>query len=148
MILLYYYHARVHTCQLVTVQEHIHCKTVLGKIRDRYEAYCAIYKKHSMATHHRDAGHPLDRGMGILTDDPEHADIDNESTHSPDATVAVGGPEADGHPEEPVYSNQDKLTVLMREINNLHQQVEAGEGQPAETLDHIEHELQNLKIAL
>ena len=53
-----------------------------------------------------------------------------------------------GHLEDPVYSNQNKLTALMREINDLHQQVVAGEGQPAETLDHIEHELQNLVIAL
>ena len=30
----------------------------------------------------------------------------------------------------------------------MHQQVEAGEGQPAETLDHIEYELQNLLVAL
>ena len=36
----------------------------------------------------------------------------------------------------------------MREITNLHEQVEAGEGQPAEILDHIECELQNLSIAL
>ena len=36
----------------------------------------------------------------------------------------------------------------MREINDLHQSVEAGEGQPAKTLDCIEHKLQNLSIAL
>ena len=38
--------------------------------------------------------------------------------------------------------------ALMREINDLHQWVGAGEGQPAESLDHIEHELQNPLIAL
>ena len=59
--------------------------------------------------------------MDILTEDPEHADIDNESTHSSDATVALGGPEAVGHPKDPVYGNQDKLTALTRQINNLHQ---------------------------
>ena len=36
----------------------------------------------------------------------------------------------------------------MREINNLHQRVEAGEGQPAETLHHIHHEIQNLLITI
>ena len=36
----------------------------------------------------------------------------------------------------------------MMEINDLHQQVEAGEGQPAEGLDHIECKLQNLSIVL
>ena len=34
----------------------------------------------------------------------------------------------------------------MREINDLHQRVAAGEGQSAETLDCIQHELQNLSI--
>ena len=65
-----------------------------------------------------------------------------------DATVALGGPEAEGHPKDPVYNNQDKLTSLTGEINDLHQQVDAGEGQPVETLDCIEHGLQNLLIAL
>ena len=36
----------------------------------------------------------------------------------------------------------------MREINDLHQWVEAGEGQPAESLDCIERELQNLSLTL
>ena len=36
----------------------------------------------------------------------------------------------------------------MREINDLHQQVAAEQGQPVETLDCIECELQNLLIAL
>ena len=69
-----------------------------------------------MATHHRCAGCLLDRGMDILTEDPEHADIDNESPHSLDATVVLGRPEAVGHPEDPVYGNQDRLTTLMRKI--------------------------------
>ena len=103
---------------------------------------------HAMATHHGGAGCPLDRGIDIHAEDPEHADIDNENTHSSDATVALGGPEAEVHPEDPVYNHHDKLTALTREINNLHQWVEAGEGQPAETLDGIECELQNLSIAL
>ena len=35
-------------------------KTVLGKIEDRYQAYCTTYKTCTMATHHRGAGCPLD----------------------------------------------------------------------------------------
>ena len=101
---------------------------------------------YTMGIHHGGTGHPLDRGMDIHAVDPEHTDIDNESTHSSDATVALGRPEAEGHPEDPVYNNHNKLTALMREINNLQQWVEAGEGQPAETLDHIECELQNLLV--
>ena len=76
---------------------------------------------HAMATHHGGVGHPLDRGLDILAEDLEHTDINNESTHSSDATVGLGGPEAKGHPKDLVYSNQDRLTALMREINDLHQ---------------------------
>ena len=71
-------------------------------------------------------------------------DNDNESTSGSDTIIAFGGPEADGHPNEPIPSNQARLTALMREIKDLHQWVEAGGGQPAESLDHIEWELQNL----
>ena len=82
--------------------------------------------------------HPLDRGFDILKEVPEHTDINNESTKSLDATVALGGQEAVGHPEDPVYNNEDRLTALSREINDLHQRVAAGEGQPAGTLDCIQ----------
>ena len=64
-----------------------------------------------------------------------------------DHTVALGRPEAVGHPEDPVYSNQDNLTALMTDINDLYQQVVAGVGEPAETLDCIGNELQYLSIA-
>ena len=36
-------------------------KTMLGKIGDRCQAYCATYKTHAMATCHEGAGHPVDR---------------------------------------------------------------------------------------
>ena len=101
-----------------------------------------------MATNYRGTGWHLDRGLDILTEDPEYNDSDNDSTHSSDGTVALAGPEAVGHPEDTVYYNQDRLTDLMREINDLHERVAAGEGQPAETLDCIQHELQNLSIAI
>ena len=74
-------------------------KTVLWKISDRYQAYFTTYKMHAMATHHGGTGCPLDRGIYLHTEDHEHRDIDNESTHSSDTTVALGGPEAEGHPK-------------------------------------------------
>ena len=123
-------------------------KTAQGKIGYQYQAYCTEYKMHAMATCNRGAGHPLARGLDILAEDPEHADIDNESTHSSDATVALRGPEAVGHPEDPVCDNQDRLIALTSEIKDLHQRVAAGEGQPVEILDCIQHELQNLSIAI
>ena len=122
-------------------RSHLPLKTVLGKIGDWYQAYCTTYKTHAMATCHKGAGCTLDRGLDILSEGSEHADINNDSTHSLDATVASGHPEAVGHPEDPVYNDQDRLTALIRGINDLHQRVTAGEGQPAETLGHIQHEL-------
>ena len=122
--------------------------TMLGKIRDKYQAYCTTYKTHAMATHHGGIGCPLDRGINLNTEDPEPADIDNESTHCMDATVALGGPEVEGHTKDPVYNNHNRLMALMREINNLHQWVEAGEGQSAKNLDCIGCKLQHLSIAL
>ena len=53
-----------------------------------------------MATHHGVARCPLDRGLDILTEHPEHAHLNNDSTHSSDTTVALGGPEAVGHPKD------------------------------------------------
>ena len=82
---------------------------------------CTTYKTHTMATCMEAQAAPWNRVLDILTEDPEHTDINNNSTHSSDATVALGGPEAIGHPEDPVYNNQDRLTALMREINDLHQ---------------------------
>ena len=120
-------------------------KTALEKIGDQYQAYCTTYKTHTMVTYHGGTGCPLDRGLDIFAEDPEHTNIDNESTHSSDA---IGSLEAVGHPKDTVYDNQDRLTALTREINDLCQRVAAGGGQPAETLDHIQCELQNLSIAI
>ena len=135
----YYYHNS--TLQMSahhSTRLHSPLKKVLGKIRDRYQAYCTTYKMHTMATHHGGKGHPLNRGLDTLIEDLECADYNNESTHSSDATIVLGAPEAVGHPKDPVYSNQDKLTELTREINDLHQWVVAGEGQLARDLgSHI-----------
>ena len=76
-----------------------------------------------MDTCHGGAGCPLDRDIDLNIEDSETTGIDNdnESTHGSDATVDLGGPEAEGHPNDPIYSNQAKLMALMREINDLHQ---------------------------
>ena len=131
-----------------TTRMHSPFKTVLGKTGDKYQAYYTKYNTHHMATCHRGEGCPLDRGIDLSAEDPEPADIDNESTHSSDAIVALWVSETEGYLEDPVNSNQDKLMALIREINDLCQQVEAGERQPAESLDCIEHEWKNLSIAL
>ena len=94
-------------------------KNMLQKIGDKYQAYCTTYKMHTMATCHGGAGCLLVRGIDLNTEDPEPTDIDNESTHSSDAIVALGGLEAEGQPKEPVYSNHNKLATLTREIKQL-----------------------------
>ena len=129
-------------------RSHSLVKRVLVKIGDQYQAYYTTYKMHAMVNCHRGASSSLDRGLDILTEDPEHTDIDNDSTHSSDATVDLGGPEAVRHPEDPVYDNHDRLKSLTREINDLCQRKAAREGQLAETLNHMQHELQNLSIAI
>ena len=91
---------------------HSPLKTVLGKIRDWFQAYCTTYKTHAMATYHRGIGCPLNRSLDILTEDTEHADIDNDSIHSSDTTVTLEGPEAVGHPEDPAYESLDRLSAL------------------------------------
>ena len=122
VILPYYYHCIApHMSACHSTRMYSPLKTMLGKIKDRYQAYCTTYKMHTMATCHGGAGQPLDRGINFPTEDPEPTDIDNESTPSSDATIALGGPEAEGHPKYPVYNNHNKLTALMRELNNLHQ---------------------------
>ena len=122
---------------------------MLRKIRDKYQGYCTLYKMHTMDTHHRSTGHPLDRDNDLHIEDAETAGLENEneSTSGLDATIALGKPEAESHPSDLIHSNQAKLTTLMREINDLHQ-VEAGEGQQAESLDCIEWQLRNLSLAL
>ena len=111
----------------------------------RLTAQCA---RHMLWLPTTEAQTPPVKGLDILAEDTVYADIDNDSTHNSDATVALGGPEIVEYPEDPAYDNQDKLTTIKREINDLHQRVAVGEGQPAETLDCIQHELQNLLIAI
>ena len=108
--------------------------------------------KHTLWLPKRDAGCPIDSDINLHIEDMEGINTGlinhDESTSSPDTTVALGGSEAEGYPNELIPSNQATLTALAREINDLHQLVEAREGQPAESLDHIEQELQNLSLML
>ena len=65
----------------------------------------------------------MDRNIDLHIEDVETTGLenDNESTSSSDATITLGGPEAEGHPDDLIHSNQAKLTVLMMEINDLYQ---------------------------
>ena len=94
---------------------------MLGKIGNRYQIYCTVYKMHGMATHHRGTGCPIDRNINLHIEDVEATGIDNDSKSisGSDTTVALGGLETEGNPSEHLPSNQAKLTALTREINEL-----------------------------
>ena len=64
-------------------------KTVPGKIRDRYQTYCTVYKMHIMATHHGVAGHLIERDINFHIEDTgaTNLDHDNESTSGSDTNV-------------------------------------------------------------
>ena len=89
---------------------------------------------HAMVTCHGGTGHPIDRDIDLHIEDTETTGLenDNESISGLDTTIALEGLEAEGDPNDLIQSNQTKLTALTREINDLCQWVEAGEGQPAE----------------
>ena len=63
-----------------------------------------------MATHLGGAGHPVDSDINLHIDNTEGINTDlangNESTSGSDTTVALGGPEVEGHPNELTPSNQ------------------------------------------
>ena len=44
---------------------------MLGKIRDKYQVYCTMYKTHVMATHHRGKGYLLDRDINLHIENSE-----------------------------------------------------------------------------
>ena len=79
---------------------------------DKYQAYCTMYKNtcYGYLSPWRCRTCPLERGIDLNAEDPEPTDIDNERTHSLDTSVALGGPEVEDFPEDPIYSNHDKLT--------------------------------------
>ena len=61
-----------------------------------------------LATHHGSAGYPVDRDINFYIEDTEATNLDhnNESTSGSTTTIALGGPEAEGHPDGPIHSNQ------------------------------------------
>ena len=95
---------------------------MLGKIGNKYQTYCTVYKTHTKATHNIGGGHPITRD-DLHIENPEATGMDNnnDSISSSDATVGLGGLEAEGNPNELLPSNQARLTALTWEINELHQ---------------------------
>ena len=84
-----------------------------------------------MATHHGGSGNPLDRDIDMARDNQTAIDTDIEVTQNL-------------HPVETDYfedldhNNPAKLTAITRELDDLHQHIQAEEGKPSEALNCIE----------
>ena len=89
-----------------------------------------------MATHHGGSGQPTDRN------NPAHKTTDAEIEHTQEFHHVNT---KDFKESEPNYPT--RLTFITRELDDLCQQVQAGEGQPLEALNCIEHKLQRLSIS-
>ena len=134
--------------------EHIHHSRPCSENLETNINHTALHiKPHALTTHHAGTGHTSkDRDLDSHVEETREIEIgpynDNESTNSLDNMLAFRGLEVDGHLGNLLPNSQENLTIFTWEINSLCQWVEAGEGQPAEALDHIEWELQNLSLML
>ena len=115
-------------------------KTIFGKIGDTYLAYCHTYKTHAMGNHHGGSGSTLDRDIDMTRKTQTTIETDVEDTQD-------FHPIETDHFEDLEHNSPTKLTALTRELDDLCQWVQPGEGQPMETLNHIEHKLQRLYIS-
>ena len=88
-----------------------------------------------MATHHGGSGNPLDRDIDMTRDNQTAIDTNVE-------VMQNFHPIETDHFEDLEHNNPTKLTAITRELDDLHQCIQAEEGQPTETLNCIEQELQ------
>ena len=110
-------------------------KTVHNRLGDTYQAYCNTYKTHTIATHHEGSGQSLDRDA---TPNGKDTDVNIPHDYHHEDTDDL---------ENIQQENHTNLGALTMEYDDLCHRVQAGEGQPAEALQHIECQLQRLSIA-
>ena len=129
---------------------HSPTKTMLGKIRDRYQNLLHHIKDAHYGYLPQRCRMPHRQRHWSPVEDAETTSIDNdnESISGLGHYHCLGSTRDIRSPWWAYTSNQAKLTALTREINDLHQWVEARERQSAESLDCIEWELQNLSLVL
>ena len=94
-----------------------------------------------MATHHGGSRQPLDRDINVTREAHDATDADTEDTQDFHHVNT-------NHFEDLEHNNPARLTGTMRELDDLHQQVQAEEVQTSEALNCIERELQTLSISL
>ena len=101
-------------------QMHSLFKTILRKSETSIKLIALCIRHTLWLPHHGGAGCPRNRDIDLQKEDAESTgqENDNESTSGLDATIFLGGPEAEGQHDH-IHSNQAKLTALMREINDL-----------------------------
>ena len=113
---------------------HFPLKTALGRIGDTYQAYYNTYKTH-YGYHNGGSGQPLDRDTNMTREQQPVMDTDVEV-------------QQDFHPVDTAqfevleHNNLTRLTAITRALDDLHQRIQAEEGQPKESLHCIEQELQ------
>ena len=96
-------------------------KTVLGRIGDTYQTYCNTYKTLTMVTQHGGSGQPLDRDTDITREEQPIVDtnIEVQQDFHPENTAPF---------EDVEHTNPTRLTFITRELDNLHQRIQAEEG--------------------
>ena len=97
-----------------SLRSHLPLKTVFGKIRDTYQAYCNTYKTHAMVTHHGGSGNPSDRYIDMTRDNQTVVDTDVE-------VMQDFHPIDTDHFEDLEHNNPTRLTAITRELDDLHQ---------------------------
>ena len=97
-----------------SLRSHSPIKTVFGKIGDTYQAYCNTYKTHTVATHHRGSGNPLDRDIVMNREYQTaiHSDVEVTQDFHPIET---------DHFADLEHNNPARLTAITRELDDLHQ---------------------------
>ena len=88
-----------------------------------------------MATYHGGSGQPCDRVTNMTREEQPVVDTNIE-------VLQDFNPEDTDHFEDIEHNTPARLTVITRELDDLHQRIQAEEGQPTESLHCIEQELQ------
>ena len=90
-----------------------------------------------MATHHGGSGQPMDRDITA------HKTTDTEIEHTQEFFHVNINNFKESEPNNPT-----RQTTITRDLDDLCQWIQAGEGHSLEALNYIEHELQRLSISL
>ena len=103
-------------------------------IGDIYQTYCNTCKTHAVATHHGGSEQSLNRNVDSVREEQPgvHTDVEVLQDFQPDDSDLF---------EDVEHWNPTRLTAIMREMDALHQRIQGEEGQPTESLHHIEQEL-------